>query len=124
METTPYVQNALSTQGWQTIDAEPIKRLQLYLNQWLEFNGELLFGSDTPSDLTYANPPGLNGRYEMKHWQQAGITAPQFLSAATIKNARFFNLMDDLGSINEGKRANLLLLSENPLISIDAFDHT
>ena len=123
MGSIPYVQKLLSEHGWESIDATPIRHLELYFNQWLKHNGKLLFGSDTPSDLTFANPPGLNGRYEMKQWQQAGVTASQFLSAATIGNAAFFNLSGDIGSINEGKRADLLLLSKNPLTSIEAFDY-
>ena len=119
----PYIQQNLADHGWSSIDAAPIERLELYFSQWLKQSGKLLFGSDTPSDQTFANPPGLNGRTEMMRWQQAGVTATQFLSAATIENARFFNLGHEIGSIDEGKRADLLLLSENPLNSIEAFDH-
>jgi imidazolonepropionase-like amidohydrolase len=43
----------------------------------------------------------------MKRWQQAGVTPKQFLAAATIDNA---------------KRADLLILNDNPLKNIDAFD--
>ncbi len=123
MSSLPFVKTHLTDQGWEAIDGAGIKRLELYFSEWLEESGELLFGSDTPSDLTFANPPGLNGRIEMKHWQQAGVTPAQFLSAATISNATFFNLIDDIGSVDEGKRADLLLLSENPLNNIEAFDH-
>jgi len=123
MSSLPFVKKHLSKKGWEAIDAAAIKRLELNFVEWLEQSGELLFGSDTPSDLTFANPPGLNGRIEMKHWQDAGATPAQFLSAATINNAKFFNLFDDIGSIDQGKRADLLLLSENPLQNIEAFDH-
>ncbi len=123
MSSLPFVKTRLSDRGWEAIDAAAIKRLELYFGEWLEQRGDLLFGSDTPSDLTFANPPGLNGRIEMKHWQQAGVTPAQFLAAATINNATFFNLFDDIGSVDEGKRADLLLLSQNPLRGIDAFDH-
>jgi len=123
MSSRPFVKTHLSGQGWEAIDASAIQRLELYFSEWLKQSGDLLFGSDTPSDLTFANPPGLNGRIEMKHWKTAGVTPAQFLSAATINNATFFNLFDDIGSIDEGKRADLLLLSENPLHDIEAFDH-
>lgn len=122
VKSRPNVQSLILTQGWQSIDAEPIKRLEEYVKYWLQHNGGLLFGSDTPSDLTYANPPGLNGRYEMARWQQLGVSPRQFLAAATIENAAFFNLHHDIGSVDVGKRADLLLLTKNPLKSIDAFD--
>jgi len=123
MSSLSFVKTHLSDRGWEAIDAAAIKRLELYFSEWLEQGGDLLFGSDTPSDLTFANPPGLNGRIEMKHWQKAGVTPAQFLAAATINNATFFNLFDDIGSVDEGKRADLLLLTQNPLDNIGAFDH-
>lgn len=123
MSSLPFVKTHLSDKGWEAIDAAAINRLEVYFSEWLEQRGSLLFGSDTPSDLTFANPPGLNGRIEMKHWQKAGVSPVQLLAAATINNATFFNLFDDIGSVDEGKRADLLLLSKNPLQSIDAFDH-
>ena len=101
MSSLPFVKTHLSDRGWEAIDAAAIKRLELYFTEWLEQGGDLLFGSDTPSDLTFANPPGLNGRIEMKHWQKAGVTPAQLLAAATINNATFFNLFDDIGSVDD-----------------------
>ena len=69
---------------------------------------------DTPSDMTFANPPGLNGRMEMTNLARAGLSLDQLLRAMTIDNARFFGLADELGSIEVGKQADLLILSEKP----------
>lgn len=122
MASIPYVKKMLSDDGWQAIDAVPIKRVTEVLEYWAKHNGKLLFGSDTPSDMTYANPPGLNGRYEMQRWQQAGVSPQQFLRAATIENAEFFGLEREIGTIETGKQADLLLLSENPQQSFEAYD--
>lgn len=122
MASLPFVSEFLESGQWQKIDAEPIMRASLATQYWVKQGGRLLFGSDTPSDLTYANPAGLNGRMEMRNWQQLGITPQQFLAAATINNAEFFGLEREIGSVEEGKRADLLLLSNNPLDSISAFD--
>jgi hypothetical protein len=53
--------------------------------------GRLLFGSDTPSDDTYANPPGCNGYLELRELEKAGISPRQILDAATRVNAEFFH---------------------------------
>lgn len=84
--------------------------------------GRLLFGSDTPSDDTYANPPGYNGYLELRELENAGISPRQILDAATRVNAEFFRLDRDYGTIEVGKRDSLLLLRANPLASTSAFD--
>jgi imidazolonepropionase-like amidohydrolase len=84
--------------------------------------GRLLFGSDTPSAPTYANPPGYNGYLEMRELERAGISPRKILAAATIENASFFGLSADYGTIEPGKRASLLLLRGDPLASTSAFD--
>ena len=81
----------------------------------------LLFGTDTPSNEGIGNPPGLNGRLEIGHWSDAGIAATQILRAATFDNAKAFGL-SDRGTIEVGKRADLLLLRKNPLQTIEAYD--
>ncbi len=88
----------------------------------LEADAPLLFGSDTPSGEGIGNPPGLNGRLELQQWADAGAPLDLILRAATIDNARAFGLSDELGSVEVGKRADLLLLAANPLASIEAYD--
>ncbi len=84
--------------------------------------GLLLFGTDTPSDQTFGNPPGLNGYWEMQHWQAAGIPLTAILKAATWDNAKAFNLEDNVGSISKGKVADMLILEEDPTLSLDAYN--
>ena len=84
--------------------------------------GRLLFGSDTPSGPTYANPPGLNGRLEMDLWVAAGQTPSAILRAATLDNARAFGITADYGTVAVGKVANLLLLTDDPRRSVTAWD--
>jgi len=81
----------------------------------------IVFGSDTPSASTYGNPPGLNGRLEMQYWIDSGMSPAQLLRAMTLGNAELFHL-DDRGTIAAGMKAHMLLLRENPLESVDAYD--
>jgi len=91
-------------------------------NYLAALDGPLLFGSDTPGNATFAMPPGLNGRLEMQRWREAGVTALQTFQAATIKNAEFFGLQDEIGTVEVGKQADLLLLSDDPTENIEAYD--
>lgn len=82
----------------------------------------LIFGSDTPSGPFYTQFPGLNGRMEMQRWVDAGIDLVKVFNAFTIDNARAMGIDDDIGSVEVGKIANLLLLNQNPFDHIDAYD--
>jgi imidazolonepropionase-like amidohydrolase len=84
-------------------------------------HGRVLFGTDTPSAPTYANPPGLNGWLEMHRLADAGETAAQIFKSATLTNAQALNLDRDIGTVQVGKRANLLLLRQDPTQTIDAY---
>jgi len=82
----------------------------------------LVFGSDTPSGPFYTQFPGLNGRKEMDHWMQMGISLPDLFRAMTINNAQRMGLENEIGSVEKNKIANLLLLGKNPLEDITAYD--
>ena len=75
-----------------------------------------------PSSPTYANPPGLNGRMEIRDLISAGMSAEQVFRAATLANAEAFGLSADVGTVQVGKRANLLLLHADPSKTVEAYD--
>ena len=85
-------------------------------------NARFLFGSDTPSLPAYTNPPGLNGWLEMRRLVAAGLTPHQVFVAATLANARALGLGDEIGSVEPGKRANLILLRTDPTQTVQAYD--
>jgi len=91
----------------------------MYMN---DHNGLILFGTDTPSSPTYGNPPGYNGYLEMLEMKNAGIPLSKILASATIENAKAFKLEKLYGSVEKGKKANLLLLDKNPLEDISAYN--
>jgi imidazolonepropionase-like amidohydrolase len=55
---------------------------------------------------------------ELQNMKRAGMTAWQILQASTINGAKIFSKEQDYGSISTGKHANMVLLSANPLDSI------
>lgn len=103
------------------VDGKAIARVDHVVEFLAKRAARFSFGSDTPSDETYANPPGLNGWLEMHKLVGAGLSPAQLFRAATWSNAQFFGLTD-VGTVEEGKRANLLLLTEDPMLTLHAFD--
>lgn len=101
---------------------QPLERLRQVVHYLSDHNARLLFGTDTPSSPTYGNLPGLNGLLEMRRWYDAGVPLPKILRAATIDNAAAFHMAEALGTIEIGKRANLVVLTADPLLSVDAYD--
>ncbi len=87
-----------------------------------ENNANFILGSDTPAMNMFTNPPGYNGFLEMNHMFEAGISLSSIFRAATYNNAKAFNLEDKYGSVEKGKIANLLILSSNPLETLEAFN--
>jgi imidazolonepropionase-like amidohydrolase len=82
----------------------------------------LLLGSDCPGNPGHANQPGLTTHHEMLAMAAAGLAPAEIMAAATVNNARRFGLDADYGTVEVGKVANLLLLTEDPLGSISAWD--
>ena len=79
----------------------------------------LLAGSDSAALNTYVYPAeALHA--ELALWQQAGMQNADILRAATINGARFMGQATDYGSVTTGKKADLLLLTQNPLQDISA----
>jgi hypothetical protein len=111
--------DAVEIQGFEQ---GPIRRVQQVVAYLASKDANFLFGTDTPSAPTYGNLPGLNGFLEMKQLQKAGMSLKQIFRAATINNAREFKLESQIGTIEPGRVANLVLMTKNPLETIEAYD--
>lgn len=72
----------------------------------------LLAGSDTPNPFVV---PGFSLHQELALFAGAGVAKRATLAAATREAARFLGELDRVGTIEEGKRADLVLLRRNPL---------
>ncbi|MCF2947164.1 amidohydrolase family protein [Paraglaciecola aquimarina] len=100
----------------------PIEQVNLMSHLLAENGTTLLFGSDTPSGPFYTQFPGINGRFEMDRWLDAGLSLHQLFAGLTINNAKNLGMQNTIGQIKQGFRANLLLLDLNPLKTINAYD--
>jgi imidazolonepropionase-like amidohydrolase len=81
---------------------------------------KLLAGTDT-SPNPYAIPdlfPGFSLYDELALYVKAGLTPLEALQTATRNPAEFLGLINELGTIEKGKFADLVLLDSNPLQDI------
>jgi len=106
----------------QGFDRGPVRRGDQVIGYLAARNAHFLFGTDTPSAPGYGYLPGLNQYLEMRDLYRAGVSLQQILKAATIDNARMFHLDPQVGTIEPGKIANLILLGKSPLETVDAYD--
>jgi imidazolonepropionase-like amidohydrolase len=56
---------------------------------------------------------------ELKAMQKAGMSNWQIIQASTINGAKILNKENEFGTIGIGKKANLVLLDENPVDNLD-----
>jgi imidazolonepropionase-like amidohydrolase len=77
--------------------------------------GRIMTGSDTPEFLWLY---GFTMHREMKALQDAGLSNYAVLEAATKNPSMFFGTLEKVGTIEKGRRADLVLLDANPLENI------
>ena len=89
-------------------------RQQLILE--LHRNGAgLLLGSDSPQIF---NVPGFAIHRELEYLVDAGLTPFEALQSGTVNPAEFFGRPGDVGVVETGAEADLILLDANPLDDI------
>ncbi len=75
----------------------------------------IVLGTDSPQIFSV---PGFSVHHEMALWVEVGMTPYEVLEAGTRRAAEYFDALDDFGTIEIGRRADLLLLTGNPIDDI------
>jgi len=90
-------------------------RLQL-IRALHEAGAGLLLGSDAPQVF---NVPGFSIHHELERLRAAGLTPGEALATGTTNVARFYGAEKWFGAISEGLSADLILVDDNPLQSLE-----
>jgi len=77
----------------------------------------IVCGTDAGIGVTL---PGFSIHEELAFYKEAGLTNYEVLKTATANIARSHSVMKDLGTVESGKVANLILLKQNPLDNLQA----
>lgn len=77
--------------------------------------GKIMTGSDTPEFLFLY---GFSMHRELKALADAGLSNYAALEAATKNPSMFFGTLEKVGTIEKGRRADLILLDANPLENV------
>ncbi|MFH6770282.1 amidohydrolase family protein [Gaetbulibacter aquiaggeris] len=67
--------------------------------------------------------PGFSIHQELAFYKEAGLSNYEVLKTATINASKTHSIMNNMGTIEVGKIANLLLVDENPLVELSSLEN-
>ena len=80
---------------------------------------DIIAGTDAGFLNSYIYP-GFALHKELQIFMQGGLTPLEALQTSIVNGPKYFGLLDKYGSVEVGKKADLLLLNENPARNIKA----
>jgi len=110
--------DALADQPWQTremIEAQPVHRTGVRLAHQLGV--KLGVGTDYPGTAKTWKI-GDRTMYELQELVACGLSPMEAIVAATRTNAAAYRKLDDLGTLEPGKKADLLVVAGDPLADV------
>ncbi len=77
------------------------------LKQYIDLGGEVAMGTDSALGFSMHNTPVE----EIRLLKKAGLSFEETINSATLKSAKVFGYNDEIGSIEVGKKADLLIVN-------------
>lgn len=100
-------------QGWSQASGDEFVNVRRRLMKGLHDGGvKFLLGSDAPQVW---NVPGFSIHREIRQMNAAGLSPYEILVSGTRKVAEYFGNLNEVGTIEVGKRADILMLDGDPL---------
>ena len=93
-----------------------LQKVHAFIKKYAQTGGKFVAGSDT-SD---GDMPGLWTHYEMQSLVDAGLTPMQAIQSATKWPAELFHLDKEIGTVEVGKKADVIVIAGDPLANIAA----
>jgi len=106
-------------QGEKSRDPEVVERIltqhkfHLYIIKKLH-EADVNIVCSTDAGIAIGSP-GFSIHQEMRHYSDAGLSNYEVMKTATVNPTRVHKEFEDMGTIEKGKWANLILSDENPL---------
>ena len=108
--------------GKDTSDVALFKKEMAWEKQFVDMGGRLMAGIDpTGSGRTI---PGYADRHVLELLVEAGFTFPQAVKICSLNAAEYMGKEKEIGTIETGKRADLVLIDGDPQTNIKAIRNT
>lgn len=113
--------------GWNRVQANThplaaglLSRMMRMERRFVEAGGALVAGTDPTG---YGGViPGWSSKRQLQLMVEAGFPLEQAVSIATLNGARFLGREAEIGTVEEGKRADLILIDGDPVADPAALD--
>ena len=96
---------------------DEIRNARRSASQFIDAGAYMGVGTDAASPLNF-HADAMS--FEMRALVESGMTPIQVISAATKTNAEILGQFEELGTVEPGKLADLIVVDGNPLADIDA----
>ncbi len=99
---------------------EQLRRLETSkenMRRFIKAGAKFWMGTDTGAFMTMRQEDPYAG--EMAHMVELGMTPMQAIQAATRNGAEGLGLLSELGTIEEGKLADVIVVAGNPLLDME-----
>lgn len=114
-----WVESKHNFQARDDFQPEAAQRLvmvrQILTKELHDRGAPIVLGSDAPQ---FFNVPGFSIHHELEMMVATGLTPYQVLVTGTRNAGIYFDMEDVFGTVEEGRRADLILLNSNPLENI------
>lgn len=88
---------------------------QILTRELYNSGAPIVLGSDAPQ---FFNVPGFSIHHEMEMMVAAGLSPYEVLVTGTVNAAEYAGTPDEFGTVEENRRADLILVNANPLTDI------